>query len=159
MSLTPSTELSQPKILHLHIINNSIYISNIQIISKYSAARLGIMRVLLAQFWQDFKSGLPAEKYKFLNINQLGERLGFNSEIHNLEYKIRRPLNRMIKSIKEILFKELGIDYSNVIENFGWPGYSCKKYGYRLNPFILSLGAANANYQLEVKKSTNVNNL
>ncbi|WP_265018061.1 ubiquitin family protein [Wolbachia endosymbiont (group A) of Coremacera marginata] len=62
---------------------------------------------------------MPAEKYKFLNINQLGERLGFNSEIHNLEYKIRRPLNRMIKSIKEILFKELGIDYSNVIENIG----------------------------------------
>ncbi|MGL5028913.1 MAG: hypothetical protein ACRC6C_02230 [Wolbachia pipientis] len=65
-------------------MNNSIYINNIEIISKYSVARLDIMHVLLAQFLQDFKNGLPAEKYKFLNINQLGERLGFNSEIHNL---------------------------------------------------------------------------
>ncbi|MCJ7454294.1 MAG: hypothetical protein MUP48_02405 [Wolbachia endosymbiont of Homalodisca vitripennis] len=159
MSLVPSTELSQPKVLHFHIINNSIYINNIQIISKYSVARLDIMHVLLAQFWQDFKSGLPAEKYKFLNINQLGERLGFNSEIHNLEYKIRRPLNRMIKAIKEILSKELSTDCNDVIQNIGWPGYSCKEHGYRLNPFILSLSAANANYRLKVKKSTNVNNL
>ncbi|WP_264329229.1 hypothetical protein [Wolbachia endosymbiont (group A) of Andrena hattorfiana] len=142
MSLTPSTELSQPRIMHLHIINNSIYINNIQVISKYSVACLDIMHVLLAQFWQDFKNGLPAEKYKFLNINQLGERLGFNSEIHNLEYKIRRPLNRMIKAIKENLFEKLGIDCNDIIENVGWPGYSCKDHGYRLNPFILSLGAA-----------------
>lgn len=65
----------------------------------------------------------------------------------------------MIKSIKENLFKGLGIDCNDVIENIGWPGYSCKEHGYRLNPFILSLGAANANYRLKVKKSTNVNNL
>lgn len=121
----------------LHIINNEIYINNIKIIGKYAVSRLNVMHVLLAQFLQDFKNGLPAEEYQFLNINQLAERLDFNSAIHNLEHKIRRPLNRIMKTIKEELFEEL-----NIIEIAGWPGYSNKEHGYRLNPFILSLGAA-----------------
>lgn len=138
---TPSTKLSQPRILYLHIRGNAIYINNVEIVSKHSAARLNIIHVLLAQFWQNFKDGLPAEKYKFLNITQLAERLGLNPEIHNLEHKIRKSLNRMIKAIKEKLFEELGLDCKDVIESTGWPGYSDKEHGYRLNPFILSLGA------------------
>lgn len=139
---TPSTKLSQPKVLHLHIVNTAVYINNIEIVSKHSVTHLNIMRVLLDQFWKDFRNGLPPEKYTFLNINQLAERLGFNPEIHNLEYKIRRPLNRMIKTTKEKLSEELGFDCNDVFENIGWPGYSNKEYGYRLNPFILSLGIA-----------------
>ncbi|MGL5028914.1 MAG: hypothetical protein ACRC6C_02235 [Wolbachia pipientis] len=48
----------------------------------------------------------------------------------------------MIKAIQENLFEKLGIDCNDIIENVGWPGYSCEDHGYRLNPFILSLGAA-----------------
>nr|CAH7724997.1 unnamed protein product [Callosobruchus chinensis] len=102
----------------------------------------------------DFKSGLPAEKYKFLNINQLGESLGFNSEIHNLEYKIRRPLNRMIKAIKEILSKELSTDCNDVIENIGWPGYSCKEHDINAKIDVREL----ANF-LQNKKGINELNL
>ena len=142
MLQSPSSKLYQPKILQLHIINNAVYVNNVKVISEYSRMRLKIFYILLDQFLQDFKNGLPPEKYKFFDINQLAELLGIDSTTQSLEQKIRRPLNKMQQTIRENLLKELGIKCNDVIESIGWPGYTAKDYGYRLNPFILSLSVA-----------------
>ncbi len=122
--------------LQLQIKGNLIYINDIMVISRSSRLQLKIFHILFAQFLYDIKDGLPTDRYTFLNLEQLAERLGINTQtIYDLERKVRRPLNRMRRAIKDQLAKSgISIDNNDIIECSGWPGYFHKQSGYRINP-------------------------
>ncbi|XGA08495.1 MAG: hypothetical protein U0X86_000738 [Wolbachia endosymbiont of Xenopsylla cheopis] len=132
--------LPEKKILWLKVIDSTAYINNIEVISKQAASSICIFRILLKQFLRDFEAELPAEEYKFLSITQIADSLS----LEDPEQQVRRPLNRMQKTIIEKLANTLGLNVKrdDVIQALNWSGTTCQEYGYRLNPFIINLSAS-----------------
>lgn len=123
------TTLPEKKILRLKIIDNIIYVNDVEVISKQATSSIRIFRVLLKQFLRDFEA---AEEYKFLSVIQIADSLG----IEDPEQQVRRPLNRMQQAIAEKLASTLGvnIERDDVIQACNWSGY-------RLNPSTINLSA------------------
>lgn len=124
------TTLPEKKILRLKVEDNTIYVNDIEIIGKQAISSIRIFRVLLKQFLRDFEA---AKEYKFLNIIQIADSLG----LVDPEQQVRRPLNRMQKTIAEKLASTLGLNIKrdDVIQACNWSGY-------RLNPSTINLSAS-----------------
>ncbi|KLT22891.1 putative phage related protein [Wolbachia endosymbiont of Armadillidium vulgare str. wVulC] len=120
----------EKKILRLKIIDNTIYVNDVEIIGKQATSSIRIFRVLLKQFLRDLEA---AKEYKFLSIIQIADSLG----IEDPEQQVRRPLNRMQKTIAEKLASTLGLNIKrdDVIQACNWSGY-------RLNPSTINLSAS-----------------
>lgn len=139
--LRRSKPLVSEKTLELQVKDGVVYINNAEIISKKAPSCFNIFQLLLTQYLKDFALGLSPEKHTLLSINKLEKLLNLNLEITDLEQQIRKPLNKMQRTIKEKLASKLGlnIERNDVIQTLGWPGSMGKEYGYRLNPFTLVL--------------------
>ncbi|MBA8758090.1 hypothetical protein HCR18_03315 [Wolbachia pipientis] len=129
---------AQEKTLQLQIKNGNIYINDIEVVNKQSKLGMNIFFILLEQFWHDFKEGIPPEQHKTLSIGQIADCLG---NISDTEQQIRKPINRMQKTMAEKLAKTLGMNVKrdDIIQTLPWSGIGIKEYGYRLNPFTLLL--------------------
>jgi hypothetical protein len=130
--------VAREKILQLQIKNDTICINNIEVVNKQSKLRVNIFFILLEKFWNDFKAGILPEQHKTLSVGQIADYLG---NISDTEQQIRKPINRMQKTMAEKLAKTLGINVKrdDIIQTLPWSGIGIKGYGYRLNPFTLSL--------------------
>ncbi|NSX82967.1 hypothetical protein GOM44_00155 [Wolbachia endosymbiont of Atemnus politus] len=84
------TTYQEKKILRLKIIDNTVYVNDVEIISKQATSSIRIFRVLFKQFLRDLEA---AEEYKFLSVIQIADSLN----IEDPEQQVRRPLNRMQK--------------------------------------------------------------
>ncbi len=144
--ILPFVSLHQPKLAEkpitysITIDSEGIFVGGINVIGKQAPSRIQIFRILLEQYWRDFEEGKPKEMHTPLNLNQIAERLEPHMGlIDDLEQQIRRPLNKMQKTIEETLAKELGVNIKrdDIIQTLGWPGFKKQEYGYRLNPFNL----------------------
>jgi hypothetical protein len=134
-------ELIVPKkLLELQVIEGTVYINNIEVINKKAVSCLNVFRVLFKQFLHNFETELPPEKHTLLSMNQLEKRLNLSLDA-DLEHQIRKPLNAIQRTIKTLLAKELGlnVERNDVIQTLGWPGSSGRDYGYRINPFTLTI--------------------
>ncbi|WP_353273383.1 hypothetical protein [Wolbachia endosymbiont (group A) of Agelastica alni] len=131
------TTLPEKKILRLKVVDNTVYVNDVEIIGKQATSSIRIFRVLLKQFLRDFEAD---EEYKFLSIVQIADSLG----IEDPEQQVRRPLNRMQKTIAEKLASTLGLNIKrdDVIQACNWSGITCQEYGYRLNPSTINLSAS-----------------
>jgi hypothetical protein len=137
ISLKQVEQIMPRKLLELQVVEGRVYINGVEIINKKAASCLNIFRILFRQFLHDCEKELPPEKHTLLNINQLEKLLGLSLEA-DLEHQIRKPLNKMQKTIKATLAKELGlsIERNDVIQTLGWQRSS---HGYRINPFTLTI--------------------
>lgn len=131
------------KPLELKVIESRVYVNDIEIINKKAGSCLNVFRVLFRQFLHDCGKELPPTKHTLLSINQLEKSLNLSLEA-DLEHQIRKPLNTMQRTIKATLAKKLGlnIERNDVIQTVGWPGSSCRDYGYRINPFNVVIKVA-----------------
>ena len=141
-SITPLKEvkpISLKKALQLMFTQGTVYINDIEVVSKRAKLCISIFDVLFKQFLHDFSN--PKEQHKPLSIEKIADRLNFHSEITDLEQQIRYPINKMQRTIKEKLASQLGLNIKrdDIIQTIGWPELGCKEYGYRLNPFTLVL--------------------
>lgn len=129
------------KALHIQFTGGVVYINKIEVVNKRAKLCISIFDVLFKQFLHDFSNDVAKEEHKPLSIEKIAERLNFHAEITDLEQQIRYPLNKMQRTIKEKLANQLGlgIKREDVIQTIGWPELACKEYGYRLNPFTLTL--------------------
>ncbi|WP_349967794.1 hypothetical protein [Wolbachia endosymbiont of Armadillidium arcangelii] len=129
---------TQEKILQLRIKNGGIYINDIEIVNKQSKLGMNIFFVLLEQFWCDFKEGISPGQHKALTIEQIADYLG---NISDAEQQIRKPINRMQRTMVDKLAITLGMNVKrdDIIQTLPWSGIGIKEYGYRLNPSTLSL--------------------
>ncbi|MDG7056570.1 MAG: hypothetical protein LKM43_00210 [Wolbachia endosymbiont of Penenirmus auritus] len=127
----------EKRILRLKIIDNTVYVNDVEVISKQATSSIRIFRVLLKQFLRDFEA---AEEYKFLSVIEIADSLG----IEDPEQQVRRPLNRMQKAIAEKLASTLGLNIKrdDVIQACNWSGITCQEYGYRLNPSTINLASS-----------------
>ncbi len=139
ISLKQVKPLIPEKTLQLQIKDGVIYINNIEVINKKAISCFNIFQILLEQFLSDFAMGLAPEQHTLLSINKLEKRLKL--EVTDLEQQIRKPLNKMQRTIKDKLASKLGLnsERNDVIQTLGRPGPLRKEYGYRLNPFTLIL--------------------
>jgi len=124
------TTLPEKKILRLKVVDNTVYVNEIEVIGKQATSSICIFRILLKQFLHDFEE---AEEYKFLSIIQIANSLG----LEDPEQQVRRPLNRMQKIIAEKLASTLGLNIKrdDIIQACNWSGY-------RLNPSTINLSAS-----------------
>lgn len=129
------------KALQLKFTGGAIYINDIEVVNKRAKLCISIFDILFKQFLHDFSNDVPKEEHKPLSIEKIADRLNFHAEITDLEQQIRYPLNKVQRTIKEKLANQLGlgIEREDVIQTIGWPELACKEYGYRLNPFTLTL--------------------
>lgn len=125
------------KTFQLHIKGNDICVNGIGVIETQSKSGR-IFFIFLDQFFHDFKSGISPEQYKTLNVGEIANRL---ENIHDVEQQIRKPINRMQKTIAEKLAITLGLNVKkdDIIQTLPWSGIGTKEYGYRLNPFTIVL--------------------
>lgn len=130
------------KLLELQFVESTVYINDIEVINEKAKSCLNVFRALFKQFLNDCKNELPPEKYTLLSINELGKSLGLGLEV-DLEHYIRKPLNTIQRTVKATLAKKLGLNIkrNDVIQTLGWPGSSRKDYGYRINPFTVTIKA------------------
>lgn len=138
ISLKRIEHAKERKLLELRLVEGTLHVNDIEVVSEKAVACINIVQTLFGQFLDDCKKGLPPEKYTLLSIKEIGKRLDLSQEA-DLEQKIRRPLNKMQERIKSILARKLGlnIERDDVIQTVGWPGSSSKGNGYRINPFTL----------------------
>ncbi|APR98641.1 hypothetical protein [Wolbachia endosymbiont of Folsomia candida] len=141
ISLKETKPALPKKALQLQFTGGVVYINDIEVVNKRAKLCISIFDVLFKQFLHDFSNDVPKEEHKPLSIEKIAERLNFHAEITDLEQQIRYPINKMQRTIKEKLANQLGlgIEREDVIQTIGWPELACKEYGYRLNPFTLTL--------------------
>lgn len=127
------------KALELKFTSGIVYINDVEVVNKRAKSCISVFNVLFKQFLHDFSNDIPKEEHKPLSIEKIADLL--HSEVMDLEQQIRYPLNKMQRMIKDKLANQLGlgIKREDVIQTIGWPELACKEYGYRLNPFTLTL--------------------
>jgi hypothetical protein len=96
-----------------------------------------VFRVLLKQHLDDIYAGKPKDEYTFLSIKQITKAL--ESEVRAIshqEQQVRGPIYKIRKCIKNAFDTAEINDFIEIRRN---GGVDDKGFGYRLNPFKISL--------------------
>jgi Asp-tRNA(Asn)/Glu-tRNA(Gln) amidotransferase B subunit len=112
--------------VQIHFKGDSVFVNDIEVISKKSQKQSQIFSILFDQFIDNYKAGIKTEDFSSINVKQIAK---FLEKSNPAKLDPEKHVRWHINQLQQKLRKQFGTE---IIESVRW-------HGYRLNPLAVSI--------------------